>query len=146
MSTKLSTATATKILNISPQSVRTLCRDGSLDAIKFGNSWMISSESIHHYGLMSGHTIAEDHPAYASNKQKKPIALSFFSGAMGLDLGIEKAGFDIRLACEVDKHCRQTITLNRPDMALLSDINDCTANDVLKYANLTKSDNVDLII
>ena len=30
----------------------------------------------------------------------------FFSGAMGLDLGIEKAGFEIRLACESDKYCR----------------------------------------
>ena len=27
-------------------------------------------------------------------------ALSFFSGAMGLDLGLKKAGIDIILACE----------------------------------------------
>ena len=46
--------------------------------------------------------------------KNKPIALSFFSGAMGLDQGIESAGFDIRLVCEFDKYCRQTIALNKP--------------------------------
>lgn len=29
-------------------------------------------------------------------------AVSLFSGALGLDLGFEKAGFDIRLAVELD--------------------------------------------
>lgn len=30
-------------------------------------------------------------------------AISLFSGAMGLDLGIERAGFDIRVCVEMDK-------------------------------------------
>jgi len=72
--------------------------------------------------------------------------LSFFSGAMGLDLGIEKAGFDIRLACEVDKYCRQTIELNRPNTALLSDINNYQAKDILEEAKLTTNDDIDLIM
>nr|WP_279496620.1 DNA cytosine methyltransferase [Aeromonas veronii] len=78
--------------------------------------------------------------------KKKPIALSFFSGAMGLDLGIEKAGFNIRLACEVDKYCRQTINLNRPNAALLGDINNYTPQDILAAAQLTESDEIDLIM
>jgi len=77
---------------------------------------------------------------------KKPVALSFFSGAMGLDLGIEKAGFDIRLACEVDKFCRQTIALNKPDTALLNDINEYSAYDVRTAAGLSEDDEIDLIM
>lgn len=34
--------------------------------------------------------------------------LSFFSGALGLDLGLEEAGLNVLLACEFDKHCRAT--------------------------------------
>ena len=35
--------------------------------------------------------------------------ISLFSGAMGLDLGIEKAGFKIRVCVEKDKWAAQTI-------------------------------------
>jgi len=80
------------------------------------------------------------------NKNRKPIALSFFSGAMGLDLGIERAGFDIRLACDVDRFCQQTISLNRPNVALLSDINDYSAADIINAAKLTKNHSIDLIM
>ena len=38
--------------------------------------------------------------------------ISLFSGAMGLDLGIEKAGFDIRVCVEMDKWAAQTIRNN----------------------------------
>ncbi len=53
----------------------------------------------------------------------KPTVLSFFSGAMGLDLGIEKAGFEITSVCENNKYCRRTILDNRPGASLSSDIN-----------------------
>lgn len=148
MSTPISTKTASKILNLSEQHIRTLCRDGQLQAKRCGRSWVIEEDSIRQYGLQSSHMIAEDHPAYIDNKKKhtKPVALSFFSGAMGLDLGLEKAGFDIRLACENDKYCRQTIELNKPDIALLGDINNYSAIEVLKNAGLSKEDDVDLIV
>jgi DNA (cytosine-5)-methyltransferase 1 len=92
--------------------------------------------------------VAEDHAAYSDsgNESDKPIALSFFSGAMGLDLGLEKAGFEVRLACESDKFCRQTIALNRPSTALLGDINDYSAEDILEAARLTKDDEIDLVM
>ncbi len=76
----------------------------------------------------------------------KPIALSFFSGAMGLDLGIERAGFDIRLVCEFDKYCRQTIALNKPDLPVLDDINRQTTDTVLAAAGLKRSSEIDLIV
>ena len=148
MSTYCSVKHAANILNISVQRTRELCRSDLLVAKKFGRSWLIDNTSLKKYGLLRSHTIAEDHPAYEINNQKdkKPVALSFFSGAMGLDLGIEKSGFDIRLACEIDKYCRQTIMLNRPNVALLSDINDYTKQDILDAAGLSNLDDIDLVI
>jgi DNA (cytosine-5)-methyltransferase 1 len=145
METEITIKEAAKQLNISEQRIRTLCRNNELSARKIGNSWVINSESLQSYGLKTAHKVAEDHPAYYVNK-KRPVALSFFSGAMGLDLGIEKAGFEIRLACEVDKYCRQTIALNKPNAALLSDINNYNASDIRESADLSDKDDIDLIV
>lgn len=78
--------------------------------------------------------------------KEKPIALSFFSGAMGCDLGIEKAGFKILLACEFDKKCRQTIELNKPYLPILNDINEYTPQEILESIGMKLGDEVDLII
>lgn len=44
--------------------------------------------------------------------KKSYNAISLFSGAMGLDLGIEKAGFDIKVCCEMNKHAaKQFVTI-----------------------------------
>lgn len=148
VSTEISTKEAANLLNISEQRVRTLCRSKVLSAKMFGRSWMINKDSVKKYGLQSAHMVAEDHPSYKAYplKKEKPIALSFFSGAMGLDIGLEKAGFDIRLACEVDKFCRQTIELNKPDIALLGDINKYSKKDILERASLTNKDDIDLMV
>ncbi|EKF9662367.1 DNA cytosine methyltransferase [Vibrio cholerae] len=145
MSTEKTIFEAASQLNVSVQRVRALCRSNELEARKIGNSWLINKKSLDNYGLKSAHQIAEDHPAY-SVRGPKPIALSFFSGAMGLDIGIEKAGFEIRLACEIDKFCRQTIALNKPNAALLSDINEYTASDIKEAAGLTYREDIDLIV
>ncbi len=149
MSTFLSVEEAAVKLKVSPQRVRTLCRTKALAAQKVGSAWIIQKDSLHRYGLQTAHIVAENHGTYQINVVKskhKPVALSFFSGAMGLDLGLEKAGFDVRLACESDKFCRQTITLNRPTTALLGDINDYEASDILKAAGLTCEDDIDLMV
>jgi len=145
VSTEIATKVAANTLNISEQRVRTLCRTEQLDARKVGNSWVINSDSLQSYSLRTAHKLAEDHPA-SNSKKKMPIALSFFSGAMGLDLGVEKAGFEIRLTCEIDKYCRQTIALNKPDAALLSDINDYSARDIRESAGLAPEEEIDLIM
>ena len=44
---------------------------------------------------------------------------SFFSGAMGLDLGLEAAGLKPTLAVEIDPACCHTIRTNRPELTLL---------------------------
>lgn len=53
---------------------------------------------------------------------KQPLkAISLFSGAMGLDLGLESNGVPVVLCLERDKHCCSTIRHNRPDISLVED-------------------------
>jgi DNA (cytosine-5)-methyltransferase 1 len=145
VSTEITIKQAALQLHISVQRVRTLCRQGDLKSRKISGSWVIDQASLNKYGLKTAHTVAEDHPVYKIDNSK-PLALSFFSGAMGLDLGIEKAGFDIRLACEIDKFCRQTIALNKPNTALLTDINNYSADDIRREAGLGKDQEIDLVV
>ena len=46
---------------------------------------------------------------------KKNVVWSFFSGAMGLDLGFEQNGIGPTLVVERSADCRKTIRLNRGD-------------------------------
>lgn len=145
MSTFYTIKEASKTLKVSEQRVRTLCRDGELEAEKVGTNWLIDRESLSEYSASSSNKPAQDHRS-STKKNTKPIVLSFFSGAMGLDQGLEEVGFDIRLACEIDKYCRQTIELNKPDIALIGDINSYSADEILSYAGLTRKDDVDVIV
>ena len=80
------------------------------------------------------------------SKKKNFNVLSFFSGAMGLDLGLHKAGFETRLACEIDLASRQTIIANYPDIGLIGDIRTYSTKQILDFAGLNSKDEVDLIV
>lgn len=59
--------------------------------------------------------------------------LSLFTGAGGLDVGLERAGFEIAGCVEADRDCRETIRKNRPEWKLLEpgDIHAHRPSDVL---------------
>ena len=51
-------------------------------------------------------------------------AISLFSGIGGLDFGFEAAGFETRVALELDRHCCQAIRRNRPNWKVIEgDVN-----------------------
>lgn len=71
------------------------------------------------------------------NRKSKYPTISTFSGAMGMDNGLEKAGFDIRLAVEIEKAMCDTIRLNKPSLPLIyDDIRNYDGNDLLQRAGL----------
>ena len=67
-------------------------------------------------------------------------SISLFTGAGGLDLGIEQAGFETRVAVELDPYARQTLAENagqfRREFPILSDITTLTPEEILENANL----------
>lgn len=72
--------------------------------------------------------------------------LSFFSGALGLDLGLESQGFKPLLYCEFDKKCQETITFNHPHVPLIGDIRDYSVEDIRNITGLSITDSVDLVV
>jgi len=76
-----------------------------------------------------------------TKKKLKYPAISLFSGAFGLDLGLEQAGFEIRVCVEKDGQCCATIRKNRPKidgLVLNEDIHKVTAKTLLKKAKLKR--------
>ncbi|MBE9046351.1 DNA cytosine methyltransferase [Pleurocapsales cyanobacterium LEGE 10410] len=146
MSTFKSVNEAASELKLTPQQVRTLCRNSTIQAEKIGNTWVIPNHSLSSYQNKRSFLAAENRTVYHSQKFKSPIALSFFSGAMGMDIGLEKAGIQVILACEIDKASRQTISLNKPDITLLGDIRDYSPQEIMTSVGLKLGDEIDLIV
>lgn len=72
---------------------------------------------------------------------EKPKIISLFSGAGGLDIGFEQAGFETVVAVELDESCCDTLRTNRPQMCVLNkSVTDVTGEEILKLANLNVGD------
>lgn len=76
-----------------------------------------------------------------TRKQKrkpKLKAISIFSGAGGLDVGLERAGFDVSLCIENDESARRTLRENRPGWRLAEpgDVHELSPEQALKQARL----------
>lgn len=68
--------------------------------------------------------------------------ISLFSGALGLDLGLEAEGLKIAIAIEKNKTAVETIELNRSDSLVVIDepIEDVRAADILTKAKLRRGE------
>jgi DNA (cytosine-5)-methyltransferase 1 len=63
-------------------------------------------------------------------------AISLFTGAGGLDLGFEAAGFRTRVAVDVDTVCCRTLHLNRGWPVIEDDLRNITSRQLLRTAQL----------
>jgi DNA (cytosine-5)-methyltransferase 1 len=143
----LSVKETSELLECSEQYVRKLLRYGEISGERISSRWIVASESLDQYRCKGGDAsiVIPDH---ARRSQSKPTlkALSFFSGCMGLDLGLEKEGIKVLLACEVDSAARKTIEINRPDMALIGDIRDYSAAMIREKSGLSQTEDIDVIV
>lgn len=144
----ISVEDASKKLKLTPQQVRNLCRSGKLRGEKIGNTWIIEDSDLEYYFDTTCSGVAKDQVKYEKEQFPidAPIALSFFSGAMGLDIGIEKAGFKTIFASEINNACRKTILKNKPEINLIGDIRDYTPQEIRRISGLSESDDIDVII
>ena len=135
---------ATK-LKVTAPSVRTLIKNELLPAQRIGKQWVVTPEDLDSY-IIKNNVIIEpdDHPRIGDDIPSI-TALSFFSGAMGLDIGMKKGGIDALLACEFNNYCRMTINENNPSIGLIGDITKYDAADILKMANLPPNAHIDVI-
>ena len=77
-------------------------------------------------------------------RRPKPTAMGLFSGAGGLDIGLEAAGFRIALAVERDAVCCETLRANHRWTVVEKELEATTPHELLKAAKLRKR-RVDLI-
>ncbi len=67
----------------------------------------------------------------------KPKIISLFSGAGGLDIGFEQAGFETVVAVELDESCCDTLRTNRPNICVVNkNVIDVTGKELLDLVHL----------
>lgn len=132
-------------LRMTPQRVRQLLSTGDLLGQRVGTTWVVDRTSVKEY--LQEHGMSTVFPETRSSEEPSTAmkVLSFFSGAMGLDQGLELAGMRTVLACEFDRASRETIGANRPDIPLLGDIWQYDASEIRQIAGLEETEEIDVI-
>lgn len=135
-------------IGCSPQHTRKLLRSGDLSGTKLGDTWLITTDSVENHikPAKKTNTGILDRVSKLKKQKGKLKALSFFSGAMGLDIGLERAGIQTLLTCEFDKQSRMTIDANNPEIGMIGDILDYNALDIIHFAGLKDYNDVDIIV
>lgn len=134
------------LVSLTPQYIRRLAKTKTIPASLFGNSWAIPNTVLEDRDVMF--KLVKDVPDQIRKAETVPdiVALSFFSGAMGLDIGLQKAGIPLVLASEIDPSARKTILYNEPFIGLIGDIHNFDGSMIRTYANIPESREIDLIV
>jgi DNA (cytosine-5)-methyltransferase 1 len=69
-------------------------------------------------------------------------AISLFSGAMGLDIGFSRVGFNTQVCVEIDHDSVTTIKTNRPEIAVVDiDITDVAGTELRRLSKVKRGEN-----
>lgn len=81
------------------------------------------------------------------NNNSPPKYISLFSGAGGLDLGLDHAGYERLLAIELDAVCVDTLIKNGAPLETVvnADISKCSSAEIKEWANLKDGETIDLL-
>lgn len=78
--------------------------------------------------------------------KNKPKVISLYSGAGGLDVGLEQAGYHVAVALDFDHDSCETLRANIPNSAILEgDIQKISTAEILEQGNLEYGE-VDLLV
>lgn len=145
MDNLMTVAEVASFLRVSQQHIRKQINEGLLNAERIGRQWVVSQSDLNNY-IEINNVIIEPHDHERLNHDiPEIVALSFFSGAMGLDIGMELEGISPVLACEIDKETRKTIHANKPEIALIGNIEDYSAEAILEFAKIPQGRRIDII-
>ena len=145
MSDYFSVSELSKHAGISEQYIRKMLQLGKIAGTQVGKTWVIPHQTLMQLKQQRRKEGVPDRNNAPPVKDASIKSLSFFSGAMGLDLGLEQSGITTLLASETDKACRSTISANKPEIGLIGDLRDYTKKDILAMAGLKSSEEVDVI-
>src|SRR6185437_15325393 len=82
----------------------------------------------------------------SSVERRVPTCISLFSGCGGMDLGIERAGFQIRVATDAEALCEKAYSQNFPGVPyIVGRIGQISTREILAAAELEVGE-VDLLI
>ena len=109
-------------LQLSEKTVRKLIKQGELRASKLGNhSWRVRSQDIDNYVASSFNfapsleqevELQEQQGKKTQPQVDSPKLVSLFSGCGGMDLGFQRAGFDIIWANDFDADAQAVYSMN----------------------------------
>lgn len=141
----LNTKETAQYIGVSAGVVTRLANTGELEFDTCGARKVFRKEAIDAYLERNNLIQAAVDQVSTKDFEDNICALSFFSGAGGLDLGFERAGISAALYCENNRECRMTLHRNRPDVALLGDITKISADEVRRMARIPQGREIDVM-
>lgn len=132
-------------LKMSEQYARRIMKSGKIKSKLENRSWYTTQDEVELYLETGEYVVNPDDRKRKTKELPDIIALSFFSGGMGLDIGIKNSGIKPLLACEINKDARATIVANDDEIGLIGDIWKCTPEKIREYARIPEKKKIDFI-